>query len=128
MITIDVRLQFMLTNFFILRTKRAWHPNVQKKKYYSEVLGTPLQLRVTTAAMRCIDKAGGLDAYIYHTPNHKLNSKLGVALKQRMVAIINKYPEIKAPRKAKRLPRPPRSLQTLQNVDKTSTKQIASSI
>ena len=81
-----------------------WHPNVQKKQYFSNVLGTQLKLRVTTAAMRCIDKAGGLDSYIYHTPDHKLNSRLGVALKQRMHAIVTKYPEVDPPPRVKRYP------------------------
>ena len=44
--------------FFIHRTRRMWHPNVsQKKHYYSDILSIKLKLRVTTAAMRCIDKA-----------------------------------------------------------------------
>ena len=102
-----------LTEFsFLRRTKRAWRPNVQKKRYYSYILGTTLQLRVTCAAMRCIDKAGGFDSYIYHTPDKKLGSKLGSALKQRMFAIVKKYPEIQPPPLVKRYPRPPRNLQT----------------
>ena len=88
-----------------------WHPNVQKKHYYSGILDTRLKLRVTTAAMRCIDKAGGLDAYIYHTPDHKLNSRLGVALKQRMKAIVKKYPDVVPPARARRYPRPARYLE-----------------
>ena len=39
---------------------------------------------MTTAAMRWIDKAGGFDPYIYHTPDKKLSSKLGSILKQEM--------------------------------------------
>jgi hypothetical protein len=34
--------------------------------------------------MRWIDKAGGFDPYIYHTPDKKLSSKLGSRLKQEM--------------------------------------------
>lgn len=89
-----------------------WHPNVQKKHYYSDILGTRLKLRVTTAAMRCIDKAGGLDAYIYHTPDHKLNSRLGIALKQRMQAIVKKYPDVDPPVRVRRYPRPARYLES----------------
>ena len=81
-----------------------WHPNVQKKHYYSDILGTKLKLRATTAAMRCIDKAGGFDSYIYHTPDHKLDSKLGVVLKQRMHAIVDTYPDVHPPAKVKRYP------------------------
>ena len=88
-----------------------WHPNVQKKNYFSETLDTELKLRVTTAAMRCIDKAGGLDSYVYHTPDHKLNSRLGVALKQRMHAIVKKYPDVDPPARVKRYPRPARYLE-----------------
>ena len=83
-----------------------WHPNVQKKQYFSDIFDTKLKFRVTTAAMRCIDKAGGFDSYIYHTPDHKLNSRLGVALKQRMHAIVKKYPDVDPPSRVKRHPRP----------------------
>ena len=87
-----------------------WHPNVQRKQFYSDILGTKLKLRVTTAAMRCIDKAGGFDAYIYHTPDHKLDSRLGVALKRRMQAIVQKYPDVDVPPRVMRYPHPARYL------------------
>ena len=106
---------------FLCRTKRAWRPNIQKKRFYSYILGTKLQLRVTCAAMRCIDKAGGFDSYIYHTPDKKLGSKLGSALKQRMFAIVKKYPDIQPPPLVKRYPRPPRNLQTGTVSDETTT-------
>ena len=108
------------------RTKRAWRPNIQKKRYYSHILGTTLQLRMTCAAMRCIDKAGGFDSYIYHTPDKKLGSRLGSALKQRMIAIVKKYPNINPPPLVKRYPRPPRSLQ-MGAVSDTGTGSIVSS-
>jgi ribosomal protein L28 len=38
------------------RTKRTWKPNVQKTKLWSEVLGQTLQLRVTSAALKTIDR------------------------------------------------------------------------
>merc|ERR1711865_1133440 len=46
------------------RTKRKWKPNVQTKRLLSEQLDETIKLRVTTHALRCIDKAGGLDSYI----------------------------------------------------------------
>ena len=100
----------MATLFSNFRTKRMWHPNVQKKHYYSNILGSKLKLRVTTAAMKCIDKAGGFDSYIYHTPDYKLDSRLGVALKQRMHAIIDTYSDVDAPGRGKRYPWPARCL------------------
>lgn len=60
--------------------------------------------------MRCIDKAGGFDAYIYHTPEKKLQSKLGMALKQRMQEVVDKF-ELTPPTKAIRLPRSARYLE-----------------
>ena len=104
-----------------------WHPNVQKKHYYSDILDTRLKLRVTTAAMRCIDKAGGLDAYIYHTPDHKLNSRLGVALKQRMKAIVKKYPDVDPPARARRYPRPARYLEASEHTERTELHSAAKS-
>ena len=74
-----------------------WHPNVQKKTYHSDILGVYLKLRMTTAAMRWIDKAGGFDSYIYHTPDHKLASELGVDLKKRMRAIVKNHHDNVAP-------------------------------
>ena len=84
-----------------------WHPNVQRKKFYSDILSTTIRIRLTTAAMRCIDKAGGFDAYIYHTPQKKLQSTLGMALKNRMVAVVEKF-DLTPPTRVDRLPRPPK--------------------
>ena len=38
--------------------------NSQRKRLYSEALDTQLQFNVTSHALRCIDKAGGLDNYL----------------------------------------------------------------
>ena len=103
------------------RTKRRWHPNVQRKKYYSAILDNSISIRLTTAAMRCIDKAGGFDAYIYHTPEKKLQSKLGMALKQRMKEVVEKF-ELTPPTKAIRLPRPARYLEHVTDGDASSQK------
>lgn len=46
------------------RTKRVWLPNVQTKRLYSDALEQPVQMKVTTYVLRCIDKAGGLDNYL----------------------------------------------------------------
>jgi ribosomal protein L28 len=37
-------------------TRRTWKPNVIRKRLYSEALGTWLKLRLTTKALRCIDR------------------------------------------------------------------------
>ncbi len=59
--------------------------------------------------MRCIDKAGGFDSYIYHTPSHKLQSKLGDYFKEEMVKTIEEQGLLPPPL-VKRMPRPPKSL------------------
>ena len=37
---------------------------MQRKRLYSEALGEQIRFNVTTHALRCIDKAGGLDNYL----------------------------------------------------------------
>ena len=92
---------------FPFRTKRILYPNVQRKTYFSKILDVKLQIRVTTNAMRCIDKAGGFDHYIYHTPPKRL-SKLGNYLRQEMLKTI-RTKKLEPPRKVGRLHKPPKS-------------------
>mmetsp|Transcript_2901 Transcript_2901/g.7149 ORF Transcript_2901/g.7149 Transcript_2901/m.7149 type:complete len:165 (+) Transcript_2901:27-521(+) len=67
------------------RTRRRWNPNVQTKKLWSDCFDTMLRLRVTTYVLKTVDKVGGLDNYLAHTPDHKLASKLGVRLKLQVI-------------------------------------------
>ena len=99
--------------FIFFRTKRVWRPNIQKKKYFSEILDTTVDIRLTTAAMRWIDKAGGFDSYIYHTPEKNLQSKLGMALKTRMKEVIEKF-NLTPPDKVVRMPRRARYLDNIE--------------
>ena len=70
-------------------------------------------IRLTTCAMRCIDKAGGFDGYIYHTTEKKLQSKLGMALKTRMKDVVKKF-NLEPPEKVLRLPRRARYLDKME--------------
>ena len=45
------------------RTKRRFLPNLQPASLLSEALGRSVRLRLTTNAIRTIEKRGGLDAY-----------------------------------------------------------------
>jgi large subunit ribosomal protein L28 len=47
-------------------TKRKFKPNVFIKRVYSEILDDMVQFHLTAAALRSIDKAGGLDNYLMH--------------------------------------------------------------
>jgi hypothetical protein len=44
-------------------------------------------LRLTTTAMRCIDKAGGFDNYILNTKPQWLGQGLGMQLKEEMTFV-----------------------------------------
>jgi large subunit ribosomal protein L28 len=57
---------------------------VHKKKLYSELLDETFHINVTTAALRTIDKMGGLDNYILYTKTEKLDSLFGMGLKERL--------------------------------------------
>ena len=46
------------------RTRRNWKPNVFTKRVWSDALDDWIQFRMTTAAMRHIDKVGGIDNYL----------------------------------------------------------------
>lgn len=52
------------------------------KRLYSQILDDLIRIRVSTHAIRCIDKAGGLDEYLLNTPDEKLNSDVGVQWKR----------------------------------------------
>ena len=47
-----------------------------------------MRLTVTTSALRSIDRAGGLDAYLLSTPPSKLDSDAGEELRARIVAAL----------------------------------------
>ncbi|XP_042037196.1 54S ribosomal protein L24, mitochondrial-like [Salvia splendens] len=60
------------------RTKRCWKPNVQEKRLFSYILDRQIRVKVTTHALRCIDKAGGIDEYLLKTPHHKMDTEMGL--------------------------------------------------
>lgn len=51
------------------RTKRLQLPNLQEKSFYSDTLGRSIKMRVSTKAMRTIDKYGSLDAFMSGVKN-----------------------------------------------------------
>lgn len=59
---------------------------MQNKRLYSEALDEMIRFRVTTAALKWIDKAGGLDRYLLNTPEKKINSDKGLEVKRRILA------------------------------------------
>jgi large subunit ribosomal protein L28 len=52
-------------SFSMRATRRKFKPNVFLKRVYSETLDSMIRFHVTAAALRSIDKAGGLDNYLF---------------------------------------------------------------
>lgn len=54
------------------KTKRVFKPNVQVKHLRSEILQRTFEIRVTSRALKTMERKGGLDAYIATTKDHRL--------------------------------------------------------
>ncbi|XP_061355306.1 large ribosomal subunit protein bL28m [Gastrolobium bilobum] len=66
------------------KTRRTWKPNVQEKRLFSYVLDRHIRVKVTTHALRCIDKVGGIDEYLLKTPYHKMDTEIGLFWKAKI--------------------------------------------
>jgi large subunit ribosomal protein L28 len=54
------------------RSRRRFLPNIQRTSLLSDILGRSIRLRLSTSALRTIEKNGGLDAFLLGTPDTKL--------------------------------------------------------
>ncbi|MHA1107772.1 MAG: 50S ribosomal protein L28 [Alphaproteobacteria bacterium] len=54
------------------KTRRRFLPNVQQTSLLSDILGQSVRLRLSTSALRTIEKNGGLDAFLLGTSTAKL--------------------------------------------------------
>ncbi len=54
------------------KTNRKFLPNLQRVSLHSDALGRDVPLRISTRALRTVQKKGGLDAYLIQTPDAKL--------------------------------------------------------
>ncbi|KAK9733062.1 hypothetical protein RND81_04G041300 [Saponaria officinalis] len=66
------------------KSRRCWKPNVQKNRLFSYILDRHIRVKVTTHALRCIDKAGGIDEYLLKTPYHKMDTEMGILWKAKI--------------------------------------------
>ncbi|KAA8521772.1 hypothetical protein F0562_012445 [Nyssa sinensis] len=66
------------------KTRRTWKPNVQEKRLFSYILDRHIRVKVTTHALRCIDKAGGIDEYLLKTPYQKMDTEMGLFWKTKI--------------------------------------------
>ena len=77
-----VRSQFKKKNFIQQQNASTSH------RVYSETLDEMLRIKMSTHAMRCMDKAGGLDDYVLSKKRKDQDSVLGEELKLRIVSIL----------------------------------------
>ena len=65
------------------KTNRRFAPNLQRVTLHSEALRRDVALRVSTRALRTVQKKGGLDAYLLDTDDAKL-AEAGLRLKRQV--------------------------------------------
>ncbi|UFN50218.1 50S ribosomal protein L28 [Roseomonas sp. OT10] len=65
------------------KTRRRYLPNLQQASFFSDVLGTAVQMRLTTNGIRTVEHNGGLDAFLLGTPDRKLAGE-ALVLKRRI--------------------------------------------
>ena len=65
------------------KTRRRYLPNLQQASFFSDVLGTSVQLRLCTRGIRTVEHNGGLDSFLLGTPDRDLTAE-GITLKRRI--------------------------------------------
>jgi large subunit ribosomal protein L28 len=65
------------------KTRRRFLPNIQDASMMSEILGTPITMRVTTNGIRTIEHNGGIDAFLHNTQLRQLPVE-ALAMKRRL--------------------------------------------
>lgn len=70
------------------RTRRRFLPNLQNISFISDKLKRTVQLKVSTSAIRTVEKKGGFDEYLLNTSNSKLPEK-ALKLKKQILSISN---------------------------------------
>ncbi|GAB5470898.1 MAG: hypothetical protein Kilf2KO_39280 [Rhodospirillales bacterium] len=57
------------------KTKRRFLPNLQRASLVSDLLGETVRVRLTTGALRTVEKSGGLDHYLLSAKTDVLGKK-----------------------------------------------------
>ena len=65
-----------------IKTRRRYLPNLQETSMLSDALGRSVRLRVSTNAIRTVDKRGGLDGYLLKARNSELTAELRALKKE----------------------------------------------
>jgi large subunit ribosomal protein L28 len=69
------------------RTKRVFAPNLQKASLFSNALDQSIGLRITTRALRTVQRHGGIDAYLLGTVDTRLAPE-GLRIKRRIQKVL----------------------------------------
>ncbi len=64
------------------KTRRRYLPNLQVASLLSDTLGTAVRLRLSTRAIRTVEKNGGIDAFLLGTPDSRLQAEALVVKRQ----------------------------------------------
>jgi large subunit ribosomal protein L28 len=66
------------------KTRRRFLPNLQETSLLSDALGNAVRLRLSTRAIRSVERNGGIDAFLLGMPDTRLPVD-ALALKRRIV-------------------------------------------
>lgn len=72
------------------KSRRSWKPNRQKRRLFSFGLDGYVRLDVTTHAIRCMDRVGGLDEYLLKLPLKDIHSEKILDLRRRIALSYDK--------------------------------------
>ena len=59
-----------------IKTKRRYLPNLVQVTVHSDAMGQSYSARVSAAALRTVDKRGGLDAFLAKAKEEQLSTKM----------------------------------------------------
>ena len=65
------------------KTRRRYLPNMQEASFFSEILGTPMRMRLSVNGIRTVEHNGGIDSFLLGTPDRSLQVEARV-LKRRL--------------------------------------------
>ena len=83
-----------------IKTKSRAFPNVQIKTFYSPCLKRSFRLKVSTSAVRSIDKTGGIDNFLMKCAKNQLSPQ-ALKLRKSMEKKLRKKPDKSHEQKAK---------------------------
>jgi ribosomal protein L28 len=67
------------------KARRTWKPNVQTKRFWSDLYQRFLHFRVTTSVIKEVKRlSGGIDEYLRRTPNSELLYPKAIQMKRNM--------------------------------------------